>query len=394
MSGHVVLALPGTATPVGNRIVGATRAHPGAGDHRGMSRGLTSLVAVIAFVVAGVALGLAATKDPSSTTAFLDGARAAGIADRALDVEHVYRATAPGVVDITATLTANTGPVGLDGTQPSQAGGAGVVYNTRGDILTAEHVVRDASSVTVSFSDGRVTSGRVVGSDPSTDVAVIRVDVPARTLHPIPLADSATVRVGDPVVAIGSPFGLPGTVTSGIVSAMGRSIPAPNGFTILEAIQTDASMNPGNSGGPLVDANGGVIGLADQMATTDVFGSGQSSGVGFATPANMVAKVADLIIASKPVRHAYIGASLNPVSLGGAEIAGVPPKSPAAEGGLKRGDVVTAIDGKPIAFSGQLTAELSSYKPGDTVVLTVRRQGRSLAITVTFGTQPKTLTSG
>ena len=263
----------------------------------------------MAFVVSGVALGLAATEDPNSTTAVLDEARAAGIADQALDVEHVYRATAPGVVDISVTLTANTGPVGLDGAQPSQAGGAGVVYNTRGDILTAEHVVRDASSVKVAFSDGTETSGRVVGSDPSTDVAVIRVDVPARTLHPIPLADSATVRVGDPVVAIGSPFGLPGTVTSGIVSAMGRSIPAPNGFTILDAIQTDASMNPGNSGGPLVDADGGVIGLADQFATTDVFGSGQSSGVGFATPANMVAKVADLIIASKPVRQRRVGSN-------------------------------------------------------------------------------------
>ena len=272
---------------------------PGRAIIAGMSRGLSSLVAVVALIISSVALGFAVTSDPDATTAVPDEARAGGIAAPALDVERVYRAAAPGVVDITVASTTSTGPLGLDGAQPSEAQGAGVVYSRRGYILTDEHMVGDARSVTVAFSDGTVTNGRVVGTDPSTDVAVIRVRVPAHTLHPIPLADSDTVRVGDPVVAIGSPFGLSGTVTAGIVSAMGRSIPAPNGFTIGGAIQTDASINPGNSGGPLLDDKGHVIGLAGQIATSDTFGLGQSSGVGFATPANLVSNVADLIIAGE-----------------------------------------------------------------------------------------------
>src|SRR5581483_11350556 len=198
------------------------------------------------------------------------------------------------------------------GSQQQQGEGAGVVYDTKGDILTDEHVVSGATKVTVAFQDGRTASAKVLGTDPSTDVGVIHVNVPASELHPIPFADSSTAQVGDPVVAIGSPFSLPETTTAGIVSAVGRSIQAPNNYTIPGAIQTDAAINPGNSGGPLLDASAHVLGLNDQIETNNstAGGEGSSSGVGFAIPSNTVKRIADGIIAGNPVKHPYVGIEL------------------------------------------------------------------------------------
>src|SRR5205085_4975241 len=220
---------------------------------------------------------------------------------------------------------------------------AGVVYDTKGDILTDEHVIAGATSVTVRFENGTKLGAKVLGTDPSTDVAVIHVNVPSSELHPIPFADSSAAQVGDPVVAIGSPFSLPETVTQGIVSAVGRSITAPNNYTITGAIQTDAAINPGNSGGPLLDGNGRVLGLADQIETNNTTPSGQgsSSGVGFAIPSNTVAHIASQILAGKSVQHAFVGVFLNGNSTGGARISSVQPGSPAASAGLQPGDVVT-----------------------------------------------------
>jgi S1-C subfamily serine protease len=205
---------------------------------------------------------------------------------RGLTVNQIFRNASPGVVDITVTTTSNSGGFGFPGgSQQSQGEGAGVVYDTKGDILTDEHVVSGATSVKVKFQDGRTADAKVLGTDPSTDVAAIQVNVPSSELHPIPFADSSAATVGDPVVAIGSPFSLPETTTTGIVSAVNRSITAPNNYTITAAIQTDASINPGNSGGPLLDASGRVLGLNDQIQTQ----SGSSAGVGFAVPSNTVA---------------------------------------------------------------------------------------------------------
>jgi putative serine protease PepD len=308
-----------------------------------------------------------------------------------LTINQIFKQAGPGVVDIVVTSNVSNGGF-FGATQQEQGEGAGVVYNKNGDILTDEHVVDNASSVTVTFEDGYKTSATVVGTDASTDVAVIHVNAPASQLHPIPLADSSTAVVGDPVVAIGSPFSLPETVTSGIVSAVGRSITAPNGFTIIGAIQTDAAINPGNSGGPLLDANGHVLGLADQIETNNSTptGQGSSSGVGFAIASNMVAHIANEIIAGQPVKHAYVGVSLNSESTGGAGVTSVSPGSPASSAGLQQNDTITAIDGKAITSTQQFIETVDTYNPGQTIDLTIKRGGSTQHVKLTLGTRPNT----
>jgi len=314
---------------------------------------------------------------------------------RGLSVNQIYRQDAPGVVDITVTSQTNLGGF-FGGSQQTQGEGAGVVYDTKGNILTDEHVVANATSVAVRFENGMKVSAKVVGTDPSTDVAVIHVNVPASQLHPIPFADSSTAQVGDPLVAIGSPFSQPETVTAGIVSQVGRSIQAPNNYTITGAIQTDAAINPGNSGGPLLDGNGRVLGLADQIETnnTTPTGQGSSSGVGFAIASNMVARIANEIIAGHPVRHAFVGVFLNPTSVGGGQISSVQPGTPASQVGLRPNDLVTAIDGKTITSTQQFIETVDTYSPGQTITVTVKRGGNTMRIKITLGTRPQTQPSG
>ena len=305
-----------------------------------------------------------------------------------LSINQIYKNSSPGVVDILVTSQSSGGgfgPLG-GGSQQQQGEGAGVVYDSQGNILTDEHVVSGATSVKVRFQDGTTSSAKVVGTDPSTDVAVIHVDTPASVLHPIAFADSTTTKVGDEVVAIGSPFSLPETTTAGIVSAVGRSITAPNNYTITGAIQTDAAINPGNSGGPLLDANGHVLGLNDQIQTN----SGSNAGVGFAIPSNTVARIANQIIAGHAVKHSYVGVELNGGSSGGAQVTTVQPGSPALSAGIKAGDVVTEINGKPITTTEGFIATVDNFAPGDTITLTVKRGGQSHTITLKLGTRPNT----
>jgi putative serine protease PepD len=312
-----------------------------------------------------------------------------------LSVNDIYKMDSPGVVDITSTSTQQGSNNGFFSTpsQTSQDEGAGVVYNKQGDILTDEHVVADASKVVVNFQDGVTAPAKVLGTDPSTDVAVLKVDVRSSELHPIPFADSNDAQVGDPVVAIGSPFGLPETTTAGIVSAVGRSITAPNNYTIPGAIQTDAAINPGNSGGPLLDGAGQVIGLNDQIQTS----SGDSAGVGFATPANADVQVATTIISGKQVEHPYVGVCLN--QSGAAEIASaggtdcptgpIVAGSPGAKAGLVAGDTITKVDGRTVPNSDAFIATISGYKPGNTVTLTVVTPSHQTKnIKVTLGSRP------
>jgi S1-C subfamily serine protease len=323
-----------------------------------------------------------------------------------LSINQIYKSASPGVVDIVVTAQAQNSGFGFFGGQggTTKGEGAGVVYDTNGNILTDEHVVANATSVMVNFQDGKSVPAKVLGTDPSTDVAVIHVDVPASQLHPIPLADSSQAQVGDPVVAIGSPFSLPETTTTGIVSQTGRSIQAPNGYTIPNAVQTDAAINPGNSGGPLLDANGHVLGLNDQIETNNqtAGGEGSSSGVGFAIPSDTVKEIADTIIGGRKVQHAYIGVCLNSLA-GGAEIATTPtqscphpvtPGSPAAQSGIQPGDTITAINGTPIATTDAFIATIDKYKPGQQVTVSIKRSGQSKQVKVTLGNRPSQAPNG
>ncbi len=323
-----------------------------------------------------------------------------------LSINQIYKAASPGVVDIIVTARAQNGGFGFFGSQggETEGEGAGVVYNSNGDILTDEHVVANATSVKVNFQDGKSVPAKVLGTDPSTDVAVIHVDAPTSELHPIALADSSQAQVGDPVVAIGSPFSLPETTTTGIVSQTGRGIQAPNGFQIPGAIQTDAAINPGNSGGPLLDANGHVLGLNDQIETNNqtAGGQGSSSGVGFAIPSNTVKQVATQIIGGQKVQHAYVGVCLDGTN-NSAMIATtasqncpnpVTPGSPAAQAGIHPGDTVTAINGTPVATSDAFIATVDNFKPGQTVTMTIKRSGQSKQVKVTLGNRPATTPTG
>ncbi len=372
-----------------------------------MSR-ISRLIPVLGGAVAGgvIALVVASgggTTTHSTTTTVIAPQRASAIPTSlsgtttdtgGMTVNQIYRQDSPGVVDILVTdqTSSSSGPFGFGGggTQESQGEGAGVVYDTKGDILTDEHVVSGATSVMVTFQDGVKASAKVLGTDPSTDVAVIHVNVPASELHPIALANSNDAQVGDPVVAIGSPFSLPETTTAGIVSQVGRSIQAPNGYTIPGAIQTDAAINPGNSGGPLLDANGQVLGLNDQIQTN----SGSSAGVGFAVPSNTVARTATAIISGTPVRHAYVGVELNPNSSGGAGVSSISPGSPAAGAGIQSGDVITAINGKAITSTEQFIATVDNLSPGNSITVTLKRNGQIKTIKLTLGTRPQTSPTG
>jgi putative serine protease PepD len=303
----------------------------------------------------------------------------------------LYKQDAPGVVDITVSSTSSNpsggSPFGQppQGRQTQQAEGTGFEIDTKGDIMTAEHVVDGAQTITVHFQDGSSAKATLVGSDKSTDTAVIHVDVPASQLHPLTLGDSSSVQPGESVVALGSPFGLPESMTSGIVSAINRTITAPNQFSITGAIQTDAAINHGNSGGPLIDvATNSVIGVNDQIESD----TNDNSGVGFAVPINSAKSVAETLIAGGTVQHAYVGVRVGDAANGGARITTVVSGTPAAKAGLKAGDVVTAFDGKPIANADALTAAVTAAKPGQTVTLTVRRNGTTKHITVTLGVQP------
>lgn len=298
-----------------------------------------------------------------------------------LSVNQIYRRAYRGVVEITVTTSAAASPFGGSGTAKAQ--GSGWVYNSSGNIVTNEHVVDGASSISVRFWDGKSYSANVVGVDKSTDLAVIKVDAPSSELHPLSVGDSADLQVGDGVVAIGSPFGLEETVTSGIVSALHRAIEAPNNFTINDSIQTDAAINHGNSGGPLLNSRGQVVGVNAQIRSD----SGGNEGVGFAIPSNTVRSIAAQLISTGKAVHAYLGVSID-ATASTARVAAVKPATPAAGAGLKAGDVVTAVDGQSIASGDDLTRAIDSHKPGDSITLKYRRGGSEHTVDVKLATRP------
>jgi putative serine protease PepD len=301
-----------------------------------------------------------------------------------LSVNQIYRKANRGVVEITVTTNSgDNSPFGGGGGGTAQAQGSGWVYDSDGHIVTNDHVVDGAQSIKVQFWNGKMYSASVVGTDQSTDLAVIKVDAPSSVLHPLEVGDSSAVQVGDGVVAIGSPFGLEETVTSGIVSALHRAITAPNNFTINDSIQTDAAINHGNSGGPLLNNRGQVIGVNAQIKSD----SNGNEGVGFSIPSNTVKSIASQLISSGKVEHAYLGVSID-ATASTARIAAIKPSTPAAGAGLKAGDVVVEVDGKTISSGDDLTRVIDAHKPGDKISVTYKRSGSEHTVSLTLATRP------
>jgi serine protease Do len=271
---------------------------------------------------------------------------------------------------------------------PFRGMGSGFIVSADGLILTNAHVVRDAKDVTVKLGDRREFTAKVLGSDPSTDIAVLRID--AKNLPTVRIGDARQLEVGDPVLAIGAPYGLEQTATQGIVSAKGRSLPGDN--TVVPFIQTDAAVNPGNSGGPLFDGSGAVVGINAQIYSQ----SGGFQGLSFSIPINVAMSVKDQIVATGRATHARLGVTVQDMnqaladSFGlarpdGALVANVAPGSAAAAAGLKSGDVITAVDGQPIVRSGELSSVVGLSAPGARVKLSVWRNRAAREIAATLG---------
>jgi 2-alkenal reductase len=347
-----------------------------------------------------------------------------GVQAEAQLIEAVYRKVNPSVVRI-VNLAAQRFGSSTDALP--QGEGSGFVWDTAGHIVTNDHVVRGADKLQVNFSDGTSLDAKLVGTDPNGDIAVIVVDPKLVTLTPVEQGDMSKVQVGQPALAIGNPFGFEGTMTSGIVSALGRSIPAVTGFDIPEAIQTDASINPGNSGGPLLNVQGQVIGVNAQIEST----TRSSSGVGFAIPISLVQRIVPSLIKTGAYGHSYLGMSAGsftrawaqalgfPADAHGAYVMGVLQGGPAEKAGLhpgtvdsnvllgtdsfgrpaylqRGGDLITAIDGQPVTGMSDVLIYLEEHtSPGQKVKLTVLRTGgNSQTLTVTLGQRPEQAPGG
>lgn len=320
-------------------------------------------------VGAGVALELRDESSPNTTTPSPQP-----VAQTTTAISAVYQR----VKDAAVEVQTSTSPGAAGGT------GSGFVIDEAGHIVTNQHVVDGAESVTVRFSDGTEVEAPVVGTDPSTDIAVLDVDRPSSELTPVSFAADASLEVGDPVIALGSPFGLEGTLTSGVISALGREIESPNGFTIENVIQTDAALNRGNSGGPVLDMQGRVVGVAAQIASE----SGGSDGIGYAIPGDTAERVARELIEDGSVEHAYLGVSLP--DQGAATLAQVVPDSPADDAGLQADDEVIAVDGEAIETGDELREAIDAKKPGDKITLRIKRAGDERTVQVTLAERPAT----
>jgi S1-C subfamily serine protease len=337
---------------------------------------------------------------------------------KALSINEIYRRWAPGVVQITSTsiVTVPEDPFFGNPFAPQQEQqqslGSGFVIDKTGHIVTNYHVIEGARSVQVSFSNGDNVKARIVGSDPSTDIAVLQVQAHSRALNPLVWGNSDTAQVGDSVVAIGNPFGYTRTATAGIVSAVDRPLTAPNNVNIGHAIQTDAALNHGNSGGPLLDTRGEVIGVNSQISTGNT-GQQGNLGIGFAIPSNTVRSVAAQLIEKGHVEHAFLGISAQELTPSIAQLFRLPvkrgllvshvqPASGAAHAGLRGptnqvvvagvtwalgGDIVVETDGVTTLTVNRLSDVIASHKPGDTIKLVVYRGNAKQTIEVKLGWQ-------
>jgi putative serine protease PepD len=344
---------------------------------------LLAAVAVGALIGAGGGVGTYAALSGNSKTVVRQvtvGDSQPAASTSGLSVNSIYKRTYRGVVEVKVNSQASD-PFG--GTRQQAAEGSGFVYDTNGHVITNQHVVDNATSVKVSFWNGQSYSATVVGTDPSTDLAVLKVDAPSSVLYPLALADSSKVQVGDNVVAIGAPFGLAETVTAGIVSALHRQMTSPNQFAIDDSIQTDAAINHGNSGGPLLDSQAHVIGVNAQIESD----SGGSDGVGFAIPSNTIKSIASQLISNGKAVHAFLGVQLGD-SAASARVVSVRSGTPASKAGLRAGDVIVSIDGTKVSSADELRSAISAHKPGERVSVTYVRSGKRHTVSVTLASRP------
>ncbi|HEU4945498.1 MAG TPA: trypsin-like peptidase domain-containing protein [Solirubrobacterales bacterium] len=376
---------------------------------------------VAAFGWAAIAAGWIEAEGDSTTTVAAPLAAPVAVKDGGDDeniVNQIYRRDGQGVAFIEAEgVGGESGAPGPFGEpEPEEEGsgtatGSGFLIDMEGHVVTNSHVVEGADRVEVTLgSSDESYSAEIIGTDPATDVALLKVDAPADQMHPLALGDSSQVQVGDPVVAIGNPFGLDRTVTSGIVSALQRQIQAPNGFSISHVIQTDAAINPGNSGGPLIDVTGDVIGINAQIQTR----TGGNVGIGFAIPIDTARDVVEQLKADGEVEHAYLGISGTSITADLAKALNLPveegvlvqevvPGGPAEDAGLEGGDTSATIDGAEFDLGGDIIVEvrgepissmdevidtINEAEPGDKLRLTVRRGKGTKAIVVTLGQRP------
>lgn len=367
-----------------------------------------TVVAAVLMVVFGFALGTSALRTTAQVPALVVQQVPVATALPSTDSERafsdIYNRLSPSVVSIVVS------GLSADGQQFGGAG-TGFVIDTNGHIVTNDHVVAESDQIEVNFYDGTIVKGEVVGLDPDSDLAVIKVDVPATELSPVSMGDSDQLFIGQTTLAIGSPFNQRWTLTTGIISALDRTISGQTNYSVGSAIQTDAAINPGNSGGPLINLQGEVIGMNSQILSQ----SNSSSGVGFAIPSNLIKRVADQIIRTGKVEYSYLGISaISGVNLDlieslkipnntqGVVIGEVSPNSPAEKAGLQSAsgltnrqsiptsaDIITAIDGNEVKDMSELISYLaSSTAPGQTINLQILRDGQQLDIPVTLAARP------
>jgi S1-C subfamily serine protease len=386
-------------TPFGSALAG------------GLVVAVLGLIAISAGLVHASSSGSTSTLAPTITPPPVN-AKTSGKGDT---VSQIYKADSDGVAFIQAQeKPRQQSPFNLFGGSSGggTATGSGFVIDTAGHVLTNNHVVANAQSIQVKLGSSNTTyDAKVEGTDPATDLALLKIDAPSSDLHPLTLGDSGNAQVGDPVVAIGNPFGLDQTATTGIVSALQRQIQAPNGFSISNVIQTDASINPGNSGGPLINASGQVIGITSQIETG---GGNGSVGIGFAIPSNTARQVVTQLEQNGKVQHAFLGISGTTITPQVADALNLPVKSgvlveqavkggPAEKAGIRGGntaatvagsnlslggDIITSVQGHRIGSMDQIVNIVNGAKPGDTLDITFRRGAVTKTVTVTLSDRP------
>jgi S1-C subfamily serine protease len=394
-----------------------------------MQRSILLIAVVAAVVGAGAAVGIVEGLGEGSgrtTTTVVQQAplgssdNASNNSDTGLTAGEIYKRDAPGVVFVRSQIVERTQSpfdFGLPQEQHGEATGSGFVIDKTGTILTNAHVVNGASKVTVQFEDKQSVDAKVLGKDESTDLALLQVNPEGLSLVPLTLGSSKGVQVGDPAIAIGNPFGLERTLTTGVISAVQRTIQAPNSFEIDDVLQTDAPINPGNSGGPLIDGTGKVIGINSQIATGGSDSNG-SVGIGFAVPIDTAKQIIPDLKQSGRVDRGYLGVDALTVDKAlkdvvpvahGALVQKVAPGGPADKAGIHAGDLAATLDNHPIQLGGDiitkvggkdirsdndLEAAVADRTSGERVKVTLVRSGKVRTVEVTLGERPNTVTAG